>query len=101
MPILAAAVGDGHHWSHHVDILAWWNREVTALAVARQNLSDAANASIHLASVDGLPFEEMGLSLAGNQLFSILYFVLHIAKAPGLIYGAILLFKRKLFRILS
>jgi SAM-dependent methyltransferase len=35
-----------------------------ALAVARQNLSNAANVSFHQASVDGLPFEEGSLDFA-------------------------------------
>jgi len=35
-----------------------------ALAVARQNLSKAANVSFHQASVDGLPFEEGSLDFA-------------------------------------
>ena len=35
-----------------------------ALAVARQNLSDASNVSFHLASVDAMPFEDGSLDFA-------------------------------------
>jgi ubiquinone/menaquinone biosynthesis C-methylase UbiE len=67
-----------------------------ALAVARQNLSNAANVSFHQASVDGLPFEEGSLDFAYSlgvlhhvpDTMEAIHSIAHVLKsdAPFLIY---------------
>lgn len=67
-----------------------------ALAVARQNLSDAANVSFHNASVDGLPFEEGSLDFAYSlgvlhhvpDTAEAMHSIAHVLKpgAPFLVY---------------
>ncbi len=67
-----------------------------ALAVARQNLSNAANVSFHQASVDGLPFEEGSLDFAYSlgvlhhvpDTTEAIHSIAHVLKpgAPFLIY---------------